>query len=82
MALAGVMSALQCDMSMTDNRSENLSLLAPEKLSKAIADPTDRIPHVRGLWWVKQVCKKDHSEDEVEVRTRQFVSRRGFRGKQ
>jgi hypothetical protein len=41
-AIAGVMSALDCDISM-DNRFENLSLLAPEKLSKAIADPTDMI---------------------------------------
>ena len=43
-AHAGVVSALDYDISMTDNRFENLSLLAPEKHSNAIADPTDTIP--------------------------------------
>jgi hypothetical protein len=43
---------------MTDNRFENLSLLAPEKHSNAIADPTDTIPHVGVLGWVEQVCKR------------------------
>ena len=57
MALAGVMSALDCDISMTDNRFENLLLVAPDKLSKAIAGPTDGIQHVCVLGWVEQVCK-------------------------
>jgi hypothetical protein len=55
---AGVVSALDYDLSMTDNRFENLSLLAPEKHSNAIADPTGTIPHVGVLGWVEQVCKR------------------------
>jgi hypothetical protein len=51
---------------MTDNRFENLSLLAREKHGNAIADPTDTIPHVGVLGRVEQVCKTGHSEDEVE----------------
>lgn len=58
MTRAGVVSALDYDLSMTDNRFENLSLLAPEKHSNAIADPTDTIPHVGVLGWVEQVCKR------------------------
>ena len=57
-ARAGVVSAFDYDISMTDNRFENLSLLAPEKRSNAIADPTDTIPHVGVLGWVEQVCKR------------------------
>jgi hypothetical protein len=81
-ALVGVMSALDCDISMTDNRFENLSLLAPEKLSNPIADPTDRSRTCAFSGGSSRSAKTDHSEDEVEVRTRQFVSRRGFRCKQ
>jgi hypothetical protein len=46
-ALAGIMSALDCDISMTDNRFENLSLLAPGKLSKAIADVYEKLSTAR-----------------------------------
>jgi hypothetical protein len=63
---AGVVNALDYDISMTDNRFENLSLLAPEKHSNAIADPTDTIPHVGVLGWVEQVCKRAIRKDEVE----------------
>ena len=57
MALPGVMSALDSDVAMTNDRLQNLSLLAPEKLAKTIADPTDRIGDVRVLGWIKQISE-------------------------
>jgi hypothetical protein len=54
-ALAGVMRALDRDVAITDNCFENLSLLAPEELTKAIADPSDWIAEVRILGWVEQI---------------------------
>lgn len=39
MALPGVMSALDRDVAMTHECFENLPLLAPKKLAKAIAHP-------------------------------------------
>jgi hypothetical protein len=52
-ALPGVMSALDCDVAMTDECFENLPLLAPKKLAKAIAH--DRMLGVPVLGWVGQV---------------------------
>src|SRR5215211_7217119 len=54
-ALASVMSALDCDVAMTDDRFEDLPLLAPEGLAKAIAHPPHRIPDIRVLGWVEQI---------------------------
>jgi hypothetical protein len=51
------------------------------ELSTAVVAPTAMLPHVGVLGCSSGSVKTDHSEDEVEVRTRQFVSRRGFRGK-
>jgi hypothetical protein len=56
-ALAGVVSALDSDVAMTNDRFENLSLLAPEKLAKAIPHPSHRVPDVRVLRWVEQISK-------------------------
>ncbi len=47
MALAGVVSALDSDVAMTNDRFENLSLLTPEKLAKTLANPPDWVPDVR-----------------------------------
>ena len=55
MALAGVVSTLDSDVAMTNDRFENLSLFAPEKLAKTIAHPSDRIAYVRVLRWVEQI---------------------------
>jgi hypothetical protein len=57
-ALAGVMCALDGDVAMTNDRFEDLSLLAPEKLAQAIAHPSDRITDVRVLRRVEQIGKK------------------------
>jgi hypothetical protein len=56
-ALAGVVSALDGDVAIADDRFEDLSLLAPEKLAKAIAHPADRIADVRVLRWVEQISE-------------------------
>jgi hypothetical protein len=58
MALAGVMCALDCDVAMMDDRFENLSLLAPEKLAKTITDPSDWIVDVRVLGRVEQISER------------------------
>jgi hypothetical protein len=55
MALAGVMRALDGDVAMTGYRFENLPLLAPQKLTKAIANPSDGITDVRVLGWIEQI---------------------------
>lgn len=57
-AFAGVMSALDGDVAMTNNRLENLSLLAPEKLAESIAHPANRIRDVRVLGWVEQISER------------------------
>jgi len=57
MALPGVVSTLDGDVAMTNDRFENLSLLAPEKLAQSIAHPTDRIGDVRVLRWVEQISE-------------------------
>jgi hypothetical protein len=54
-ALAGVVNTLDGDVAMTNDRFEDLSLLAPEKLAKAITHAADRIANVRVLRWVKQI---------------------------
>jgi hypothetical protein len=61
MALAGVMRALDGDIAMTNDRFENLSLLAPEELTKAITHAADRIANVRVLRWVKQIGERGPS---------------------
>jgi hypothetical protein len=40
---------------MTDDCFENLSLLVPKKLTKAIAHPPDRIGDLRVLGWVEEI---------------------------
>jgi hypothetical protein len=54
-ALPGVMSALDRDVAMTHECFENLPLLAPKKLAKAIAHPADRMLGVPVLGWVEQI---------------------------
>ena len=52
---AGVMRALDGDVAIANDRFENLALLAPKKLTQAIAHPADRITDVRVLGWVEQI---------------------------
>jgi hypothetical protein len=42
-------SALDHDVAMTNDRFKNLSLLAPEKLTKTVADPANWITDIRIL---------------------------------
>jgi hypothetical protein len=56
-ALAGVMRALDSDVAMTNDRFQNLSLLASQKLAQAIADPPDLIGEVRVLGWIEQISE-------------------------
>jgi hypothetical protein len=51
------MRALDGDVAMTDDRFENLPLLAPETFAKPIAHPTDRITDVRVFAWVQEVSR-------------------------
>jgi hypothetical protein len=51
------MRALDGDVAMMDDRFENLSLLAPEKLAKTIAHPPDGIADVQILRRVQEVSK-------------------------
>jgi hypothetical protein len=71
MALASVMRALDGDVAIADDRFENLPLLAPEKLTKAIAHPSDRITDVRVLRWVEQIgeCLPDGSRGRSQAAT-------------
>jgi len=57
-ALAGVMRALDSDVAMTNDRLKDLSLLAPERLTKTIADPADRITDIRVPRWVEQISER------------------------
>jgi hypothetical protein len=56
------MSALDCDVAMTDDRFENLPQLAVEKLAEAIAHPADRVMEVPVFGWVEQIGKRSPGE--------------------
>jgi hypothetical protein len=51
------MGALDSDVAMLHDRFEDLSLLAPEKLAKTIAHPTDGIAGVQVVRRVQEVSK-------------------------
>ena len=76
MAVAGVMSALDRDVAMTNDRFENLALLGPQELAQAIAHPADRIVDVRVLRRVEQIGKRGPGRGRSEVKPRQSVSSR------
>ena len=58
MALAGVVSAFDSDVTMTNHRFQDLSLLAPEKLAKTVTHPPDRITDVWVLWRIEQIGER------------------------
>jgi hypothetical protein len=68
-ALASVVSALDSDVAMTNDRFETLSLITPEKLAKTIADPPDGSRTYRFSGGSSKSAKVCHGEVRVAVKT-------------
>jgi hypothetical protein len=62
------MRTLYGDVAMIENRLEDLPLLAPQELTKAVAHPTDWIADIWVLRWIEQFGEAAHADGDVKVK--------------